>query len=807
MYFNINLPALLRALGTIILFFITTGDALAQNGRIAGQVADVTTGDPLPGVYITLMVNNAQRGTVTGNDGQYELTGIPAGLYQVAASMVGYRTAERQVIVEPGSVLTADFILESAAYGLNTVVVSATRMSVPVSAITGSVTVVTQEDLDRQSAMAEGLGEILGQAVPGLAVGTQSMSNYGQSLRGRNVAVLIDGVPQSTLRNVARDFATIDPALVERVEVLRGATAIYGDGATGGVINIITRRPGVGAPSFHTEVGMTGSLSDPGSGLGARLQQSISGSRGPLQYSFSGSFVETGGFYDAEGDLIPPDPHGQGGIADSRSWDVLGKLGFNFGDQLVQLTVNHYDQSQRTEYGVDPSVNEAPPGEQKSRTISGIEQEIPQGSKNTVVSLDYDRAQLLGSRLHVQGYFRDYYTVFGPYDGRAFNDYLRQSFIDSYRWGGRLDIETPLLEQVEASLLWGADYSFEQTSQPVYVLDADLYDASGGLEYQKIDEKIWVPRLRPRSLGLFAQAAVRPLSPLRLQGGIRHERVNMYIDDFTTLAGNEVIGGDLAYGPVLFNVGVVVDVTPEVNVFGSYAQGFSLADIGRVLRAGPDQFTVGSNDLPAPKVNHYEVGLRGGFAAVEFTASGFWSRSRLGTGLRQNDEGELVIDPNPERVYGFETTLDVHPHQRWDLGGTFSWTEGDRHVPTEDTYYPLDGYRIQPYKITAYLENETLPRWTNRLQVLYSGSRDRAFEDRPNPDAPAGYGQLPIEAYTRIDFYSSLNVGPGTFELGINNLLNNHYFDVLSQLDVISGNSYYAAARGASLSLGYSVRY
>lgn len=67
--------------------------------------------------------------------------------------------------------------------------------------------------------------------------------NTGQTLRGRQVLVLIDGIPQSTpLRNGARDLRVIDPSVIERIEVIKGASSIYGNGADGGIINYITRK-------------------------------------------------------------------------------------------------------------------------------------------------------------------------------------------------------------------------------------------------------------------------------------------------------------------------------------------------------------------------------------------------------------------------------------------------------------------------------------------------------------------------------------------------------------------------------------
>src|SRR3546814_9269740 len=52
---------------------------------------------------------------------------------------------------------------------------------------------------------------------------------------------MVDGIPQSTpLRDGKRSGFTVDPAFVERVEVIYGANAIQGVGATGGVINYVT---------------------------------------------------------------------------------------------------------------------------------------------------------------------------------------------------------------------------------------------------------------------------------------------------------------------------------------------------------------------------------------------------------------------------------------------------------------------------------------------------------------------------------------------------------------------------------------
>lgn len=771
----------------------------AQAGTITGRVL-TEQGEPVAGARVQARGAGAAGQAATDGAGRYTLAAPAAGTYRVTVQLLGYHPAEREIAVPAGGTASLNFTLRSAAMALSGVVVTATRTSVPVTAVPGAVTVLTREQIDAQEKLSPGLGAILTQLVPGLSAGTQSMSSYGQSFRGRNVAVLIDGVPQSTSRSAMRDFLTIDPAMVERVEVLRGATSLYGEGATGGVINIITRRAADGPVRFVTDVSTRSSLSAFGDGAGGRIAQTASGGRGGVDFVASGAVSRAGGFFDADGDRIPSDPHGQGGVADLRSWDLLGKVGAELGAQRLELTANYYRAEQETEYAGDPSVNAAE-GATKARAIPGLDLQDGHGSQNLLLNLDYSRLDLFGSRVHGQLYYRDYLTRFGPYDGRAFaslGNSIIQSRIDSRKAGARLDVQTALPFRSAASLLWGLDYTDETTSQPVSILDPERFDGSGGLVFRRIGERPWVPPITTRSLGLFAQFAWNPWERLTLRGGMRHERARVNVDDFTTIQGAAITGGELDYTPILFNAGAVLDVADGANLYASVSQGFSLADIGRLLRGVPAGFVLGSNGFQAQKVDQYEVGGRVFWGPLQGSVSGFYNESELGSAFNQ----ELEIVRAPERVYGAEATLEATPTAGVKLGGTFTWTEGDSYRESEDRYVPLDGYRIQPRKLTAFVEHQTLPRWSNRLQVLHSGGRDRLFD--VNPEA---YGGAAVQAYTVVDAISQLQVGPGTLSIGVENLLNEQYFPVVSQLEAQYGNFYRAAARGASLSLGYAVRY
>lgn len=794
-----------RVWAWILLLGIAAGAPLqAQSATISGRVS-TEEGQPIEGAQVEVRGPERSYRTLTNNAGQYAFSRAATGTYEVHVEALGFQPVSRAIEIRAAGSSPVEFRLQTAPLALSGVIVNATRSQTPLAAIPGAVSVITREQVDEQIAVNQNLGDLLAQVVPGLGAGMQAPGLHGQSLRGRNISVLIDGVPQSTTRNVMRDLTTIDPAMIERVEVLRGATAIYGHGATGGVINIITRAPTAGETRFTTTLGGELSGSKWRDGTGGRAVQSVSGRRGAFDFVVGGTANRVGDYFDAEGDLIPSDPHGQGGLAETTGHDLFGKFGFDSGTRRLQLSGNRYVSEQATEYVSDLSVNRLPAGTVKARPVGGLQLAENQGTDNTQLSLDYSDSDLRGSRLHAQIFHRDYRTVFRPYDARAVKSRaaIIQSWLESEKTGGRLELETPLPFGSKSMILWGADYTHETTSQPVHVFDPTTYDESGGLIFRTIDERVWVPVIQPRSLGIFAQLAVRPLDRLMLRGGVRQERASLNVPDFTTLVGQQVVGGELTYDPTLFNVGAVLDATDAISLYASFSQGFSLTDIGLALRDAPGGAIVGRREMQAQKVDQYEAGLRGGWRAVYGSLAAFRTESELGTTSRGYDQPVVRA---PERVYGVEATLDIRPVDRIEIGGTFGWTEGESFVESDGSWRAMNGYRIQPWKATTHLKHATRAGWSNRLQLLYSGDRDRAHRDRLNPDR-LGFGERPVDSYWVADWISSLDLGPGTVSAGVQNVLNRQYFPVVSQLLRTGGNSSYTAARGRTLSLGYTVSY
>ncbi|EMZ1909000.1 TonB-dependent receptor plug domain-containing protein, partial [Pseudomonas aeruginosa] len=99
-------------------------------------------------------------------------------------------------------------------------VVIGSRAPTSISELPGTVWVIEREQLDQQTQAGVPLKEALGQLIPGLDIGSQGRTNNGQNLRGRSVLVMIDGVSLNSSRGISRQFDSIDPFNIERIEVM-----------------------------------------------------------------------------------------------------------------------------------------------------------------------------------------------------------------------------------------------------------------------------------------------------------------------------------------------------------------------------------------------------------------------------------------------------------------------------------------------------------------------------------------------------------------------------------------------------------
>ena len=696
-------------------------------------------------------------------------------------------------LAAPGSATAQSDTSEEA---LDPITVSTTRTSQgrSIADIPGSVTVIDREEIAKQSRTTQDLGEILSNLVPGLGQSSESLTNFGQQLRGRSFLVMIDGVPQNAvLRQASKHLRSISPEAIERIEVIRGAVATYGAGSTGGIINFITKSgQGLDGTEMQTKVGASGQLEGSDS-LGGRIYQAFRGDTGAFDYSVNLSAKQSGTWYDGEGDVIPPNFGSQGGgLAESSEYNLQTKLGYQLTpDQRLRLAVNYYDHTQDAEHrrprATDPGRGN-PDTDEATQALDEEPEGIDPGTENLNISLDHTWQDLLGGTLSTQVYHQDYRTDFGhvprtPYPSIGAVYLEGQTYLETQHTGFRVAHDRSLGEAANA--VYGVDLGTESTSQKF---------VDGRTSIGELDQVNYAPFLQ-------LQANLGP--DWLLRGGVRHERVKIDVPTFRNEAyqtAGTVQGGDLGYSETVFNAGLVHYLTSRQELFASFSQGFSVADIGRTLRTASDAGgTADAEELePAAQVvDNYEIGWRGRFDAWQASATAYYSVSDEGATF--GPAPSFPVQRQKEQVYGVELTADVDATRALRLGGTASWQEGRVDTNSDDeTDAYLDGTRIAPPELTLYGEYAPTERWSARLQAKRVFDRDR-FEGSTT------FAQGEVNGYTLVDASGHVEVGPGTLEVGIDNLLDEQYITPLGQAYNLTG--YVFAGRGRTLSASYSVTY
>src|SRR5678815_6107150 len=107
------MPRIHRSHLLVVLFLLGCAvPALAQDkGSISGKVSDKKTGHALP--FATVTVMGAQKGGLTDSEGQFQVTGIPPGTYEVRIQFLGYAPIARPgVVVAAGKATVVDAAME-----------------------------------------------------------------------------------------------------------------------------------------------------------------------------------------------------------------------------------------------------------------------------------------------------------------------------------------------------------------------------------------------------------------------------------------------------------------------------------------------------------------------------------------------------------------------------------------------------------------------------------------------------------------------------------------------------------------------
>ena len=696
--------------------FIFSSLTYAQTGSIQGKVADEQA-NPIPGLSAAL--KGTPLGSITDIDGEFTISEVPVGSYQLIVSGIGYRTQRRSVNIAGNQAIQLDFVLQPSLTQLQEIEIIgrkettyqneasflATKTATPLQEVPQSISYVTKELILDQAAFR------LNDVVKNMS-GVNQFSFYNDvTIRGfrvsgqRNSGNLING-----MRSFTSFWKQQLIPHIERVEVIKGpASALFGNASPGGVINRVTKKPlDESRQSITTTVGSFSTLRTLADFTGPMTED------GTLLYRLNLGYENADSFRDLQYDqnLV---------VAPSFSFLPNDNTRLNM-DIVYQSSEGRLDRGQAV-FG-DGDLFSVP----ITKALNAANDYLREESLNATLSFQHrfsDRIAFNSVYLH-SNYREDLlehrtanaFAALG--DGSIDPEQVAmQTFIRKRNWTNdnfnnylTLDLTTGPLEH---QLLVGYDY-FRQTLKPGgsqlqarryltadrteaknfnpeqasdFALDEngnpipnvphfDLTDPAAN-QLRDMSDYIYSTRLFPQSLlhnhGIYVQNQVT-WGSLKLLLGLRQE---FFIDDLNYRTDEEEQITQDAFIP---RVGLVYELNERVNLYGTYVEGYQpqTASVVNDPNAGGPFDPLTSN-------------------LIEFGVKTQWMDNRLSATLavyQLQQEGDLynANDPNnPDRLVqigeeesrGVELDITGQILPNWSLAVNYAFNDAFITVSDDET--------------------------------------------------------------------------------------------------------------------------
>ncbi|WP_136484155.1 TonB-dependent receptor [Vibrio sp. H11] len=679
------------------------------------------------------------------------------------------------------------FASVSQAASPDTIVVTGSRSETAIADVASTMWVVDQEKLERALNSGADLKNALGELIPGFDFGSNARTNYSQNLRGRSALVMIDGVSLNSTRNISRQLDSIDPFNIARVEVLSGATSIYGAGAAGGIINIITKKATGNELTVETKVGGQTGFND-SNDLNKNVAVALSGGTDTLRGRASVAYSKNGGAYDSHGEMIRPDIT-QTDLQFNETIDVMGNVEFTPDDhQKLSVTAQYYNSEQDSDYATylgpnltgitDPSVVE---------TRKGLQLDKQPNTERVMLNAQYSHDDVLGQQLLAQAYFRTESLRYFPYPSTG-----RIGGVPIPLYGASEQKSTvyglnlALIKRWEqVKLTYGMDASRDSFEADQTIFDANQALASGGLVFDPVDTVSRYPDIDSNYYALFSQVDWEVMPDWSVSGGFRYAIMEHEISDHVGVEAQyaydagllpnqpeAITGGDIDYDEWLFNLGSVYHLTDNMQVWGNFSQGFDVPDPARFFGQGTYQLdgslsgstSVDNASLQGVKTNSYELGWRMSQGAWDVQVAGYLSLSDK-TVSYDRTTFAVGVEDDDKRIYGIEGQTVYQINDDFYTGVQAHYVKSETKV--DGSWEKLEAASASPSSGSA---------WFGFDNYQYGAElRVNSFISYEDEDGEK------LESFTLANLSAYYALPVGRLNVGIQNLFDRDYETIWSQ--------------------------
>ena len=554
------------------------------------------------------------------------------------------------------------------ARSVGQVTATATRAERDLLDVAGNVTVIDREAIEKSG--ARDVPELL-RRESGLFVTNDigSPEGYRVEARGFNngggngsaLLVLMDGRRLNEADSSFVDWSLVQLDRVERIEIVRGpGSALYGDNAMGGVVQIITK-DGAGQP-HATLSGRFGSYQEATGSLFA------GGSQGP----FSGSFYADGYTSDGYREHSDFDSHMFSGKlrwtpSDIASFEVSS--GYSADDRKRPGTLT---QAQIDEFGRDAA-------QPFTNNFDAAHERWVQGLGQLILAKDV--------KLKLLPYWRSRRDsgAFESSDPDPFRQFDFDFGTDTSSWGGSAQIEVDLpIGGFPNRAIAGFEFLRDDVDRTSAAFSSFCTPSCTG-----------DTRVHRRILSGFAQEEFSILENLLLAAGVRYDDAHyaggsVSTDPFSTSVQ------DLARSPSALSPRAALTwrFLPATSAYVSYSRGFRFPNFDEAIGFAGDLF-----DLQPQRSNDYEVGLKQRSETFSANLAFYW--------MDVKDEiffNPLIVDPTFGFPFAQNSNLERVRHRGIELGS--NW----RPLHWLELYgsYTLNDVRIQKDPVTQ-LDGERMP--------------------------------------------------------------------------------------------------
>ena len=708
-----------------------------EPGIVLGLVVD-PAGSRVPGAQVLLATAvGVVAHTEADSLGRFEFTQVPPGRYEIRVSAAGLLADPFPAEVSAGRPVEITVALRLSAM-VESVVVSAAQVEMPLARAATSITVLSRADMDARQ--VETVADAL-RGVPGFAVSRNGGRGSVTSLFPRGgesdfTLVLVDGMRVNSFGG-GFDLSTLPGADVERVEVVRGPeSALFGADAVGGVVQVVTRHGGTPRAEGTFESGTLGTL---------RLTGGTWGSRGPISWGVAAGRTASDGFTGtapATGEKVGNDDLLQKDVSASGSWRSEAGTNLRFTARLAS-----HERGYPGPFGSNPV---------------GAYTEVDRLSRGITTQRQYGARWLqplpgLGQRARLSasaGYLdqqNDFESVYGL------------SASGTRRVDAR--VVTSIDVASSAAVSFGGEWQHERASS-TFITD-DVFEP--------------IP-IRRRALAGFGELRLVPLAQLSLTAGVRAEQIrrDALPGNLDPFAPRPTFGAhdDTAVNPrasAAFSI-------PRTGAVLSWTRLHAAAGTGMRAPDGLEIAFTDNPDLQPERSRSVEAGIQQALLG---------DRLVLAATLFMNRYDNLIVAVGPvlkdasryrtdnisnARARGVETSAAMRTSWGLDLRATYTFLD------TEVMGVDGSGVAPPPFEVGDPLLRR--PRHQGSLDVVFArgalttfgrlGARGRTLDVEPSWGASGGLFRNP--GYSVLDAGAAWRVARALEVFGrVGNLLDRRY--------------------------------